>query len=57
MVVEGSWYHVEKEVGNSRCHRLHILALFDSDRNQAKIVLMGWQLSRLLEGASMLSDM
>jgi len=35
---------LEKEPGNRRCHRLHILALFESDLNHAKRVIIGRRL-------------
>jgi len=48
---------LEKEPGNSHCHRLHIIALFQSDLNQAKQIIIGRRLSRLLEDKSITSKM
>ncbi len=56
------WTHVtdimlEKEEGNSRCHHLYIIALFESDFNQAKRVLIGRRLTHHLADTKMISDM
>jgi len=48
---------LEKEQGNSRCHRLRILALFESDFNQAKRIVIGRRLMHHLEDFDMLSPM
>jgi hypothetical protein len=48
---------LEKEEGNSRCHRLRIKALFESDFNQAKRVLIGRRLTHHLADTKMISDM
>jgi hypothetical protein len=48
---------LEKEPGNSRCHCLHILALFESDFNQARRVVIGRKLMHYLEDFDMLSSM
>ena len=48
---------LEKTLGDSRCHRLWIIALFESDLNHAKRILIGRQLSHLLEDKQMLNDM
>jgi hypothetical protein len=48
---------LEKEPGDSRCHCLHILALFESDFNQAKRLVIGRKLMHYLEDFDMLSSM
>jgi len=48
---------LEKEPGNSRCHRLRILALFESDFNQAKRLVIGRRLMHHLEDFNLLSSM
>lgn len=48
---------LEKEEGNSRCHRLCIIALFESDFNQAKCILIGCRLTHHLAETKMISDM
>jgi hypothetical protein len=41
----------------SRCYRLRIIALFESDLNHAKHILIGHKVAHLLEDRSMLSGM
>jgi hypothetical protein len=48
---------LEKEQGNTRCHRLRILALFESDFNQAKRIIIGRRVSHHLEDNNMISNM
>jgi hypothetical protein len=48
---------LEKEEGNSRCHRLRIIALFESDLNQAKRILIGRRLTHHLADTNMTPDM
>lgn len=48
---------LEKEHSNSRCHRLQILALFESDFNQAKRLVIGRRLMHHLEDFEMVSPM
>jgi hypothetical protein len=48
---------LEKEPGNSRCHRLSIIALFESDFNQAKRVLIARPITHHLEDSSLLNEM
>jgi len=48
---------LQKDTGNSCCHRLRIIALFESDLNQAKRILIGRRLSHLLEDNTMLPEM
>jgi hypothetical protein len=48
---------LEKEPGNSRCHRLRILALFESDFNQVKRIAIGRKLMYHLEDYGLLSPM
>jgi hypothetical protein len=42
---------------DSRCHRLRIIALFESDLNHAKHILIGRRISHLIEDKEMLSEM
>jgi hypothetical protein len=39
---------LEKDPGNSRCHRLHIIALFESDFNQAKRIIIGRRITHAM---------
>jgi hypothetical protein len=48
---------LEKERGNSRCHCLRILALFESDFSQAKQIVIGRRLMHHLEDFDMVSPM
>jgi hypothetical protein len=48
---------LEKDPGAARCHRLQIIALFESDLNQAKRILIGWKLMHHLEDNHLISDM
>jgi hypothetical protein len=48
---------LQKEQNNSRCHRRRIIALFESDLNQAKRILIGRKLSHHLEDNNLLSSM
>jgi hypothetical protein len=48
---------LEKEPGNCRCHWLRILALFESDFNQAKRIAIGRKLMHHLEDYGLLSPM
>jgi hypothetical protein len=48
---------LEKEPGNSRCHRLRILALFESDFNQVKRIAIGRKLMHHLEDYGLFSPM
>lgn len=48
---------LEKEPGNSRCHRLRIIALFDSDFNQAKRIVICRRLMHHLEDHGLISPM
>jgi hypothetical protein len=48
---------LEKEEGNSQCHRLRILALFETDFNQAKRILIGRRLTHHLADTNMISNM
>jgi hypothetical protein len=61
-IVQDRWWKVtdimlEKTAGDSHCHRLHIIALFESDLNHAKRILIGRRLSNLIENKQVLSDM
>lgn len=48
---------LEKEAGNARCHRLRILALFESDFNQAKHILIGRKVTHHVEDNNLISTM
>jgi hypothetical protein len=48
---------LEKNPGDSRCNRLRIIALFESDLNHAKRVLIGRRLMHFLEDKKMLPEM
>lgn len=48
---------LEKEAGNARCHRLRILALFESDFNQAKRILIGRKVTHHVEDNNLISTM
>jgi hypothetical protein len=61
-IVPDRWNRVtdimlEKTAGDSRCHRLRIIALFESDLNHAKRILIGRKLLHFIEDNHMLSDM
>jgi hypothetical protein len=61
-IVPDRWNRVtdimlEKTAGDSRCHRLRIIALFKSDLNHAKRILIGRKLLHFIEDNHMLSDM
>jgi hypothetical protein len=56
------WMHVtdimlEKDTDNSCCHPLWIIALFESDFNQAKWVLFGRQLTQYFKDHQILTNM
>jgi len=48
---------LKKDHGSARCHRLRIIALFESDLNQAKRLLIGRTLSHHLEDSHLLPSM
>jgi hypothetical protein len=48
---------LEKEPGNARCHRLQILALFESDFNQSKRILIARKISHHIEDNQMVPGM
>jgi hypothetical protein len=48
---------LEKEPNNPRCHRLHILALFESNLNHAKRVIIGYRLLHHMNDKAMLPAM
>jgi hypothetical protein len=48
---------LEKEENNPCCHRLYILALFESDLNHAKQVIIGRQLMHRLQDHNMVPAM
>jgi hypothetical protein len=46
-----------KDPGNARCHRLRIIALFESDFNYAKRIIMGRRISHHISDANLLPSM
>jgi hypothetical protein len=48
---------LEKEANNPRCHRLRILALFESDLNHAKRIIIGQRLLHHMKDNGMLPTM
>jgi hypothetical protein len=61
-IVPDRWRRVtdimlEKTPGDLRCHCLQIIALFESDLNHAKRILIGRKLSHHLEDNELLTDM
>jgi hypothetical protein len=48
---------LKKNPGDSRCHRLHIIALFKWDLNHAKQILIGRPIQHLFEDKNMMSEM
>jgi len=48
---------LEKTPGDSRCHRLRIIALFESDLKHAKRILIGRKIAHHLEDNKMISEM
>jgi hypothetical protein len=48
---------LEKDIGNPRCHRLRIIALFESDFNQAKRLIIGRKLLHHMEDTSLAPTM
>jgi hypothetical protein len=48
---------LEKKPGDSRCPCLQIIALFESNLNHAKRILIGRKIMHLLEDEHMLTDM
>jgi hypothetical protein len=60
-IVPDRWQKVtdimlKKTEGDSRCHRLRIIALFESDLNHAKCILIGRRLSHFIEDKQMLTE-
>jgi hypothetical protein len=47
---------LQKDKGSARCHRLRIIALFESNLNQAKRILIGQKLNHHLEDENLLSN-
>jgi hypothetical protein len=47
---------LQKEPGNACCHQLHILALFESDFNQAKRTLIGCKITHHLDDNDLISS-
>jgi hypothetical protein len=48
---------LEKSPGEARCHRLCIIALFESNLNHAKSILIGHCLAHLVKDSTMLTEM
>jgi len=48
---------LEKDIGNPRCHRLRIIALFESDFNQAKWLIIGRKLLHHMDDTSLAPTM
>jgi len=48
---------LQKEAGNAQCHRLRIIALFESDLNQAKRIIVGRKLMHYLENTQTIGEM
>jgi hypothetical protein len=48
---------LEKEPGNSKQHRLHIVALLESDFNQSQRILLARRLIHHMEDAELMSEM
>ena len=48
---------LEKTPGDSRCHRLRIIALFESNLSHAKRILIGHKIAHHLEYNNMISEM
>ncbi len=48
---------LEKTAGDACCHRLRIIALFESDLNHAKRISIGRKVSHFLEDQKMLTEM
>jgi len=48
---------LQKEEGNSCCHHLWIIALFESDLNQAKRIIIGRKLLHHFEDSNSIGNM
>jgi hypothetical protein len=48
---------LQKDAGSARCHHLRIIALFESDLNQAKWILISCKLTHHLEDNKIISSM
>jgi len=47
----------EREPGNPKIHRQHIIALIESDYNQSQRILIAWRLSHHMEDMQLIPDM